>query len=35
MEVQGPPHLNPTARADDIAKEQRLAARGVRVLWVS
>ena len=35
VEVQGPPHENPTARADDIAKEQRLAARGVRVLWIS
>lgn len=35
IEVQGPPHDNPTARADDVAKERRLAARGVRVLWVS
>ncbi len=35
MEVQGPPHDNPTARADDLAKLDRLERRGVRVLWIS
>lgn len=35
IEVQGPSHDNPTARADDEAKRRRLGARGVRVLWLS
>ncbi len=32
VEVDGQPHDNPTAQADDDAKTRRLEARGVRVL---
>ncbi len=35
VEVQGSPHDNPTARADDIAKEFRANARGWKVYWLS
>jgi hypothetical protein len=35
VEVQGSPHENPTARADDIAKEARARARGFTVYWLS
>lgn len=35
IEVQSALHDNPTARADDEAKRQRLAEQGVRVLWIS
>ena len=35
IEVQGQPHDNPTAQADDEAKRQRLARRGVKVLFLS
>jgi hypothetical protein len=35
LEVQGSPHDNPTAHADDIAKEARAAARGFEVYWLS
>jgi hypothetical protein len=35
LEVQSELHDNPTARADDEAKRERLQRRGVRVLWVS
>ena len=34
VEIDGPPHDNPTARADDEAKTERLARRGVRLLRV-
>ena len=34
VEVDGPPHDNPTAQADDAAKGQRLQARGIRLLRV-
>jgi hypothetical protein len=35
LEVQGSPHDNPTARADDIAKQARAEARGFTVYWIS
>jgi hypothetical protein len=35
VEVQGSPHDNPTARADDIAKEARANARGFTVYWLT
>ena len=35
IEVDGTPHDNPTARADDEAKTERLRRRGVRLLRVS
>lgn len=35
IEVQGPPHDNPTARADDAAKAARLEARGLKVYSLS
>lgn len=35
VEVQGSPHDNPTARADDIAKEARAYAHGFTVYWLS
>lgn len=35
VEVQGPPHDNPTARADDIAKQRRGEALGYTVRWIS
>ena len=34
VEVQSVLHDNPTAHADDLAKKERLEARGVRVLWI-
>lgn len=35
LEVDGPPHDNPTAKADDEAKRRRIEAKGVRLLRVS
>jgi hypothetical protein len=35
IEVDGQPHDNPTARADDAAKRSRLEARGLKVLRLS
>jgi hypothetical protein len=35
LEVQGDPHDNPTARADDIAKQERAEAVGWTVYWIS
>ena len=35
VEVDGPPHHNPTIAADDAAKQARLQRRGLRVLRLS
>ena len=35
VEVDGKPHDNPTAKADDDAKQARLEARGLKVLRLS
>ena len=35
IEIQGSPHDNPTAKADDAAKAERLEAHGLKVYSLS